>query len=217
MRVRVLVVDDDAMVRSALAMLLGGADGVEVVGEAGDGAEVPRALAARPADVVLMDLRMPDVDGITATERLTAVPGAPRVVALTTFDSDENVLRALRAGAVGFLLKDTPPADLVAAVHRAASGEPVLSPAVTRRLVEQAVDRSDRATRARTALDRLSARERDVARSVAAGLSNAEVGARLHLSVATVKAYLSSALAKLGAVNRTEVALLVHEAGDLDG
>ena len=212
-----LVVDDDAMVRSALAMLLGGADGVEVVGEAGDGAEVPRALAARPADVVLMDLRMPDVDGITATERLTAVPGAPRVVALTTFDSDENVLRALRAGAVGFLLKDTPPADLVAAVHRAASGEPVLSPAVTRRLVEQAVDRSDRATRARTALDRLSARERDVARSVAAGLSNAEVGARLHLSVATVKAYLSSALAKLGAVNRTEVALLVHEAGDLDG
>lgn len=212
MTVRVLVVDDDAMVRSTLTMLLGGADGVEVVGEAGDGAEVPRALASRPADVVLMDLRMPDVDGITATERLAAVPGAPRVVALTTFD-----LRALRAGAVGFLLKDTAPADLVAAVRRAAAGEPVLSPAVTRRLVEQAVDRSDRAARARAALDRLSTRERDVARSVAAGLSNADVGTRLHLSVATVKAYLSSALTKLGAANRTEVALLVHEAGDLEG
>lgn len=212
---RVLVVDDDPMVRAALTMLLGGAGDVEAVGEAADGDEVPRALAAHPADVVLMDLRMPRVDGVAATERLARVPGAPRVVVLTTFDSDEHVLRALRAGAAGFLLKDTPPADLVAAVRRAGAGEPVLSPSVTRRLVARAVDRAERAVRARAALERLSERERDVVRAVAEGCSNAEVAERTHLTVATVKAYLSSVLTKLGLTNRTEVALLVHEADDL--
>jgi DNA-binding NarL/FixJ family response regulator len=133
--VRVLVVDDDALVRSALAMVLGGAAGLELVGEAGDGAEVPAAVERTRPDVVLMDIRMPRTDGLTATEALVRVPGAPAVIVLTTFDADDQVLRALRAGASGFLLKDTPPAAIVEAVRRVADGEPMLSPTVTRQLI----------------------------------------------------------------------------------
>ena len=139
--VRVLVADDDALVRSALKMVLDAAAGVVLVGEAADGDEVPAAVAAFAPDVVLMDIRMPRVDGLTATERLRRQPGAPEVIVLTTFDVDDYVLRALRAGAAGFLLKDTRPADIVAAVHRVLDGEAMLSPAITRRLIELATDR----------------------------------------------------------------------------
>ncbi|KKJ93420.1 response regulator transcription factor, partial [Micromonospora sp. HK10] len=133
--VGVLIVDDDALVRAALSMILGGAPDIRVVGEATDGAEVPAAVAAYAPDVVLMDIRMPRVDGLTATEALRSGPEPPEVLVLTTFDADEQVLRALRAGAGGFLLKDTPPAEIVAAVRRVAAGEATLSPAVTRKLI----------------------------------------------------------------------------------
>ncbi|WP_308282829.1 response regulator transcription factor [Pseudonocardia nigra] len=209
--VRVVIVDDDALVRSALAMMLDGAQGIAVVAEAGDGAEVPAVLDAHPADVVLMDLRMPRVDGITATARVRARPDAPEVLVLTTFDADEGVLRALRAGASGFLLKDTPPAQIVEAVLRVAAGDPMLSPQITRRLMERAVDGATARDRARVALAALSEREREVAVAVARGRSNGEIGSELHMSVATVKAHVSHILTKLGLDNRTQIALLAHD------
>jgi DNA-binding NarL/FixJ family response regulator len=164
MSVRVLVVDDDALVRSGLTMMLDGADGVSVVGEAADGDAVPAALDAHPADVVLMDLRMPRLNGIVATQRVRARPRPPEVIVLTTFDSDENVLRALRAGASGFLLKDSPPAQIADAVRRVAAGEPILSPPITRRLMDRAATEAGAHDRARAALRALSAREHEVAR-----------------------------------------------------
>ncbi|TFV51604.1 response regulator transcription factor [Blastococcus sp. TF02A_35] len=218
--VRVLVVDDDPLVRAALTMVLGGAEGLVLAGEAGDGDEVPAAVAACSPDVVLMDIRMPRVDGLAATERLKGSGGGPEVIVLTTFDADAQVLRALRAGASGFLVKDTPPAAIVEAVHRVAEGEPMLSPGVTRRLIahvaeaEQATDPvDDRAARARQRLVALSERERDVALAVGRGLSNAEISAELYMSVATVKAHVSRLLIKLAAANRVQVALVVHDAG----
>ena len=216
--VRVLVVDDDALVRSALGMVLGGAAGLELVGEAGDGAEVPAAVERTRPDVVLMDIRMPRTDGLTATEALVQVPGAPAVIVLTTFDADDQVLRALRAGASGFLLKDTPPAAIVDAVRRVADGEPMLSPTVTRRLIEHvsavepAAPAEARQQRARARLAGLSDREREVALAVGRGLSNAQIGAELYLSVATVKAHVSRLMVKLELANRVQVALLVHDA-----
>ena len=210
--VRVLIVDDDALVRSALAMLLDGANGIRVVGEAGDGADVPAALDAHPVDVVLMDLRMPGVDGSTATARTLARADPPAVVVLTTFDADEGVLRALRAGAAGFLLKDTPPADLLAAVRKVAAGDPILSPRITRRLMERAAADAGSRDRARAALAGLSEREREVASAVGRGRSNSEIAAELHMGVATVKAHVSHVLLKLGLDNRTQIALLVHDA-----
>jgi DNA-binding NarL/FixJ family response regulator len=210
--VRVLIVDDDALVRSALVMMLDGAGGIRVVGEAGDGADVPAALDAHPVDVVLMDLRMPRVDGITATARVRARAEAPEVVVLTTFDADEGVLRALRAGASGFLLKDTPPAELVAAVLRVAAGDPILSPRITRRLMDRAAGDSSTRDRARRTLTALSDREREVAAAIGRGLANAEIAVELHMGVATVKAHVSRILLKLGLDNRTQVALLAHDA-----
>jgi DNA-binding NarL/FixJ family response regulator len=216
--VRVLVVDDDALVRSALAMVLGGAAGLELVGEAADGAEVPAAVDRTRPDVVLMDIRMPRTDGLAATEDLMTRPGAPAVIVLTTFDADDQVLRALRAGASGFLLKDTPPAAIVDAVRRVADGEPMLSPTVTRQLiahvaaVEPAAPGEVRQQRARARLAGLSEREREVALAVGRGLSNAQVGAELYLSVATVKAHVSRLMVKLELTNRVQVALLVHDA-----
>jgi DNA-binding NarL/FixJ family response regulator len=210
--VRVLIVDDDALVRSALAMLLDGSNGIRVVAEVGDGADVPAALDAHPVDVVLMDLRMPRVDGITATARVRARPEPPEVVVLTTFDADEGVLRALRAGASGFLLKDTPPADLVAAVLKVAAGDPILSPRITRRLMERAATGSSARDRARRALGELSDREREVAAAVGRGLANGEIAGELHMGVATVKAHVSHILLKLGLDNRTQIALLAHDA-----
>jgi len=217
--VRVLVVDDDPLVRAALAMVLGGAEDLALVGEATDGDEVPAAVERCSPDVVLMDIRMPRTDGLTATEQLLAGPGAPEVIVLTTFDADEQVLRALRAGASGFLVKDTPPAAIVEAVRRVAAGEPMLSPTVTRQLIAhvaavgQPVPEEARARRARERLDQLSDREREVALAVGRGLPNAQIGAELYLSVATVKAHVSRLLTKLEVDNRVQVALLTHDAG----
>ncbi len=213
--VAVLIVDDDPVVRFGLSMMLRGADGLTVVAEAGDGAEgVALAERHRP-DVVLMDIRMPGTDGLTATETLRRRPGAPQVVVLTTFDADAHVLRALRAGAAGFLLKDTPPDELVLAVRHAAAGRPVLSPEVTRRLIDRVAETDRDSTRAaaRRRLDRLAERERTIALDLGAGRSNAEIAARHHISVATVKTHVSAILTKLDLNNRVQVALLVHDAG----
>ncbi|NWJ70344.1 response regulator transcription factor [Pseudonocardia sp. ICBG1122] len=213
--VAVLIVDDDPVVRFGLSMMLRGADGLTVVAEAGDGAEgVALAERHRP-DVVLMDIRMPGTDGLTATETLRRRPGAPQVVVLTTFDADAHVLRALRAGAAGFLLKDTPPDELVLAVRHAAAGRPVLSPEVTRRLIDRVAETDRDSTRAaaRRRLERLAERERTIALDLGAGRSNAEIAARHHISVATVKTHVSAILAKLDLNNRVQVALLVHDAG----
>jgi DNA-binding NarL/FixJ family response regulator len=211
--IRVLIVDDDALVRSGLTMMLDGADGLRVVGEAGDGDQVPAALDAHPTDVVLMDIRMPKVNGIAATAKVRARANAPEVIVLTTFDTDENVLRALRAGASGFLLKDAPPAEIAAAVRRVAAGDPMLSPTITRRLMDRAATEAGAYARARAALATLSAREHDVAVAVGQGRTNAEIAAALHVSVATVKSHITRVLTKLGAGNRTQIALLVHDAG----
>ncbi|MFJ3766730.1 response regulator [Streptomyces sp. NPDC090082] len=221
MTIRLLLVDDDPLVRAGLTFMLGGADDLEIVGEGADGREVPELVARYAPDVVLMDIRMPHVDGLTATERLRALPGAPEVVVLTTFHADEQVLRALRAGAAGFLLKDTPPVEIVAAVRRVVAGDPVLSPAVTRQLMAHVAEERDRPEppRRATAVDRLAEladREREVAVSVGHGRSNAEIAAELYMSVPTVKAHVSRILAKLGLNNRVQIALLVHDAGLVD-
>ena len=212
-RIRVLLVDDDALVRAGLTMMLDGAHGIEVGGEAADGAEVPAAVDAHAPDVVLMDLRMPRTDGITATRRLRARPRAPEVIVLTTFDADENVLGGLRAGASGFLLKDSPPAQIVDAIRRVAAGDPILSPVITRRLMDRAVAESGTKDKARAALAGLTPREHEVVLGIAKGETNAEIAARLYMSVATVKAHITHILTKLGATNRTQIALLAHDAG----
>jgi DNA-binding NarL/FixJ family response regulator len=213
MKVRVLVVDDDALVRAGLMMMLDGTGGIAVVAEAADGDQALEVAAAHPLDVVLMDLRMPRVDGITATRRLRARNNPPAVIVLTTFDTDENVLRALRAGASGFLLKDSPPARIVEAIVRVAAGDPILSPSITRRLMDRAVTESGSYDRARAALAALSPREQEVTMAVARGHTNAEIAAALAMSVATVKAHISRILTKLELGNRTQIALLAHDAG----
>lgn len=214
--VRVLLVDDDPLVRSALRLMLGGAPDLEVVAEAADGAEASAQAARHRPDVVLMDIRMPGVDGLTATAALRGGPRPPEVLVLTTFQADELVLRALRAGAAGYVLKDTPPQDIVAAVRKVAAGEPVLSPAVTRRLIAQvtdgASDRDARAVRARRRLALLADREREVALAVGRGRSNGEIAAELHMALPTVKTHVSRILAKLELNNRVQIALLVHDA-----
>jgi DNA-binding NarL/FixJ family response regulator len=213
MSIRVLLVDDDPLVRSGLRMLLAGAATLEVVGEADDGRGVLPAVDRHRPDVVLMDIRMPQLDGIAATRLLRGQPDPPEVIVLTTFDADEDVLDALRAGAAGFLLKDTPPAELVHAVERVHAGDSMLSPGVTRKLIALvAGEGAARAERARERLATLTDREREVALAVGAGRANAEIAAELHMSVATVKAHVSRLLAKLGVENRVQVALLVQEA-----
>jgi DNA-binding NarL/FixJ family response regulator len=213
--IRVLIVDDDALVRAALSMMLAGTDDIRVVAEASDGAEVASAVAAYAPDVVLMDIRMPGVDGLVATEQLRAREGAPQVIVLTTFDADDHVLRALRAGAAGFLLKDTPPPEIMRAIRLVAAGEAMLSPAVTRRLIEHVADDGlgARRARARELLDRLTDREREVAIAIGQGKSNADIAAELYMSVATVKAHVSRLLTKLEVGNRVQIALLAHDAG----
>ncbi|MFJ6081121.1 response regulator [Streptomyces sp. NPDC092369] len=216
--IRLLLVDDDPLVRAGLSLMLGGADDIEVVGEAADGGEVEALVDRTRPDVVLMDIRMPTVDGLTATERLRTRKDAPQVIVLTTFHGDEQVLRALRAGAAGFVLKDTPPKEIVEAVRRVAAGDPVLSPAVTRRLMEHAMGNAadTRRARARERIAALNDREREVAVTVGRGLSNAEIAAQLFMSVATVKTHVSRILAKLDLNNRVQVALLVYDAGLLE-
>ncbi|MBT2401178.1 response regulator transcription factor [Streptomyces sp. ISL-100] len=219
--IRLLLVDDDPLVRAGLSFMLGGADDIEIVGEAADGGEVPGSVDRTHPDVVLMDIRMPVVDGLTATEELRRRPGAPEVIVLTTFHADEQVLRALRVGAAGFVLKDTPPAQIVESVRRVAAGEPVLSPAVTRQLMthvaEASADPRGRAATATRRIGQLAEREREVAVAVGRGQSNAEIAAALYMSVPTVKTHVSRVLAKLGFNNRVQIALLVHDAGLLDG
>ncbi|MBC3993479.1 response regulator transcription factor [Streptomyces buecherae] len=218
-RVRVLLVDDDPLVRAGLRLMLGGSADVEIVGEAADGTEVGPLVRRHSPDVVLMDIRMPTLDGLAATEELRRAERPPEVIVLTTFHADEHVLRALRAGAAGFLLKDTPPAEIVAAVHRVAAGDPVLSPAVTQQLIEHVAGAGQdlRRSRARGLLGQLNDREREVALAVGEGKSNAEIGTALYMSVATVKTHVSRILTKLDLNNRVQIALLTHDAGLLDG
>lgn len=218
--IRVMLVDDDALVRSGLRMLLGGAETIEVVAEADDGDGVLAAVDRHRPDVVLMDVRMPRLDGVSATALLAAQPAPPAVLMLTTFDADELVLRALQAGAVGFLLKDTPPAEIVRAIELVAAGDSMLSPAVTRRLIDLFAREGEAGTPRADAdrlLAELSPRELEVARAVGRGLSNAAISAELHLSVATVKTHVSRLLEKLGVDNRVQVALLVRDGSTAGG
>jgi DNA-binding NarL/FixJ family response regulator len=213
--IRLLVVDDDPLVRSGLDLILGGAPTIEVVAQAGNGRDGITAVAEHRPDVVLMDIRMPVMDGIEATAALVAQPDPPTVIVLTTFDADENVLRALAAGASGFLLKDTAPEDIVAAVHKVAAGEPMLSPSVTATLIQQVTAQGspDRSLAANARLDRLTERERDVALAVGRGLTNAEIAGELSLSVPTVKAHIGRLFQKLEVDNRVQIALCVRDAG----
>jgi DNA-binding NarL/FixJ family response regulator len=213
--IRVLLVDDDALVRSGLRIMLAGAKNLDVVAEAADGREVLGAVDLHRPDVVLMDIRMPQLDGIATTRLLTTQPDPPAIVVLTTFDADELVLRALQAGAAGFLLKDTPPAEIVRAIELVHAGDGMLSPAITRRLISLVARDSDAAARTDRARDRmatLSPREHDVALAVGRGQANAEIAAALHLSVPTVKAHVSRLLDKLDVDNRVQIALLVKDA-----
>jgi len=214
--VRVAIVDDDALVRAGLVMILGGDDSLEIVGEAGDGLAGLELIGRTRPDVVLMDIRMPRLDGLGATARLMKQPNPPKVLVLTTFDADEHVVRALRDGASGFLLKDTPPAQIVAAIHRVAAGDHTLSPSVTAQLIARLADDEPgdgRQARAQALVGTLTSREREVAVAVAEGKSNAEIAAELYMSVATVKAHVSRTMAKLSAANRVQVAIRVHDAG----
>jgi DNA-binding NarL/FixJ family response regulator len=213
--IRVLLVDDDALVRSGLRMMLAGAEQIDVVGEVDDGRGVLAAVDVHHPDVVLMDIRMPQLDGIAATRLLRRQPRPPQVLVLTTFDADELVVRALQAGASGFLLKDTAPEEIVRAIELVHAGEGTLSPAVTRRLIALVAGDPEAGARQESARERLtglSAREREVALAVGRGLANAEIAAELYMSVATVKAHVSRLLTKLGVDNRVQIALLVQEA-----
>ena len=215
MSIRVALVDDDPLVRSALGLMLGGQPDLEVVGEAGDGRDGLTMIERLRPDVVLMDIRMPRLDGLAATRALHARSDPPRVIVLTTFDADDHVVEALAAGADGFLLKDTPPPRIISAIRAVAAGDPMLSPSVTRTLIQRLRDdadddRSETATR-RLAL--LTGREHEVALAVGRGLSNAEIAGELHLSVPTVKAHVSRLFEKLQVTNRVQIAICVHDAG----
>ncbi|MGI6796716.1 response regulator [Gordonia sihwensis] len=212
---RLMIVDDDPLVRSGLRLLVGGDPGLEVIAEAGDGREALARYAADPVDLLLMDLRMPVMDGIDATAAFKSAPNPPAVIVLTTFDADEYVVRALAVGADGFLLKDTPPAEIITAIGRVLAGEPALSPSVTAALIKQVVDGRDgnRESTAREAVDALTGREREVAVCLARGASNAEIASELYMSVATVKAHISRIFTKLDAANRVQVAIRIHDAG----
>jgi DNA-binding NarL/FixJ family response regulator len=215
-RIRVVIVDDDALVRAGLAMILRGDPAIEIVGEAGDGAAGVELVAETSPDVVLMDIRMPRLDGLGATARLMARPQPPRVIVLTTFDADDYVVRALRDGASGFLLKDTPPAQIVEAVHKVAGGDHMLSPSVTAQLIARLGEdepETARQTGAQSLVGTLSAREREVAMAVGQGKANAQIAQELYMSVATVKAHVSRIMVKLEAANRVQIAIRVHDAG----
>jgi DNA-binding NarL/FixJ family response regulator len=217
--IRVVLVDDDPLVRAGLRLMLGGAPQLLIVGEAGDGAEGLEIIARTGPDVVLMDIRMPRMDGLTATRRLSQERDAPKVIVLTTFDADEHVVRALALGARGFLLKDTSPAMIVEAIEKVAAGEPILSPSVTAQLIRKVTEAPSAGVDAEPArvaaarLARLSERERDVAVAVGQGKSNAEIGRELFMSVPTVKAHVSHIFVKMQLVNRVQIAISVHEAG----
>jgi DNA-binding NarL/FixJ family response regulator len=214
--VRVAIVDDDALVRRGLAMILRGDPAIEIVGEASDGEAGLELIGRTSPDVVLMDIRMPRLDGLGATARLMGQPAPPKVIVLTTFDADDHVVRALRDGASGFLLKDTPPAEIVEAVHKVAAGDHMLSPSVTAQLIARLDGggaQTERHTRAQSLIETLSPREREVAIAVGRGKANAQIAEELYMSVPTVKAHVSRLLTKLGADNRVQIAICVHDAG----
>jgi len=211
--IRVLIADDQELVRAGFRMILGAHDDIDVVAEAGDGREaVERARLHKP-DVVLMDIRMPGVDGIEATRRLLDAPDAPRVLMLTTFDLDQYVYDALKAGASGFMLKNAPPDRLADAVRTVAAGDALLAPAITRRVIEEFVRRPRAGDAVPELLGELTDREREVLRLIARGLSNTEIAASLFLSEATVKTHVNRVLTKLQLRNRTEAAVLAYETG----
>jgi DNA-binding NarL/FixJ family response regulator len=212
--IRVAVADDQALVRGGFAVLLRSADDIEVVGEAATGAEAVDLVAREKPDVVLMDIRMPEMDGLEATRRITESDAETRVLILTTFDLDEYVFGALRAGASGFLLKDTDPAELLAAVHVVAEGEALLAPKITRRLIEQFVrEPASAAPEPPPGLETLTDREREVLAAVGRGLSNAEIGEELFMSHATAKTHVSRVLSKLYARDRAQLVVLAYESG----
>ena len=226
---RVVLVDDDPLVRAGLRMILGGDRSIEIVGEAADGLEAEDVVLATAPDVVLMDIRMPRRDGLATTEALVAARPDLRIIVLTTFDADDMVLGALRAGATGFLLKDTPPERLVRDVLAAAAGEPTLSPSVTAQLIAavaapgtatvespaapaEAAPVTERRPCARERLARLTERELEVAQAIGRGLSNGEIAATLFMSVPTVKSHVGKLFTKLGVDNRVQIAICVHDA-----
>lgn len=213
--IRVLLVDDDPLVRAGLAMIIATAADMAVVGEAGDGEQAVAEVRAHRPDVVLMDIRMPNLDGIRATALVRTLAQPPEVLVLTTIAADSYVLDALRAGASGFLLKDTPPAAIVNAIRQVADGVPSLSPSVARTVIGHVArdGGAERQAAARATLAELSDREREVAVHVGRGLSNAEIGTALYLSEATVKTHVSRLLSKLDLNNRVQIAMLVHDAG----
>ena len=216
MTVRVVVADDQALVRSGFTMLLAGEDGIDVVGEASNGAEAVALVASERPDVVLMDVRMPVMDGLEATRRISESDAlaATKVVILTTFDLDEYVHEALRAGASGFLLKDTLPVDLINAVRVVADGDALISPKITRRLIAEFARRPEPgASRSTALLDQLTDREREVLVTIARGQSNAEIAAELFVSHATVKTHVSRLLMKLGARDRAQLVMIAYETG----
>lgn len=215
MSVRVVIADDQALVRGGFRMILDATDDVDVVGEAADGAEAVARVAELAPDVVLMDVRMPDVDGIEATRRIVASDSGARIVILTTYDADEYVLAALRAGASGFLLKDVRPPELVEAIRVVAGGDALLAPTVTRRMIDRFVADAPAAdpAGAPAGLGELTEREHEVLRFVALALSNAEIAGRLHLTEATVKTHVSSILRKLGLRDRVQAVVLAYDVG----
>jgi DNA-binding NarL/FixJ family response regulator len=212
--IRLGIVDDDPMVRTGLRLLFGGSADIAVVGEATDGAEAVAMVDAHRLDVVLMDIRMPRVDGLAATQQIRGRAGAPEVIVLTTFGADEYVVAALRGGAAGFLLKDTPPLDVIDAVRKVAAGDGAVSPGLLRAIIDHVADPAagSRRARAQARLAGLTEREREVALGLGRGWSNAEIGAELRVGVPTVKGHVSRLLAKLEQNNRVQVAILVHDA-----
>ncbi|SNS19689.1 DNA-binding response regulator, NarL/FixJ family, contains REC and HTH domains [Rhodococcoides kyotonense] len=211
--ISVLIVDDQELMRMGLTMVLDAQDDLPVVGEASDGAAALAAVEELKPDVVLMDVRMPGIDGVTATSRIVASDSESRVLVMTTFDLDEHVLGALRAGASGFLLKDTPPEDLVSAIRSVAGGDAVVSPKVTRRLLSRFISGDTAPTRDPNMLDALTEREREVLGLLATGLSNAEIARSLVLSEATVKTHVGRVLTKLGLRDRVQAVVLAYETG----
>ncbi len=214
--ITVLLVDDDPMVRTGLRMIIAADPELRVVGEAADGAQALPLIAELTPDVVLLDIRMPVLDGLGVLERLTTASHRPRVLVLTTFNTDDYVLRALRQQAQGFLLKDADPADLLAAIRAVQRGEPVLSPAVTSTVIAAATASEQAVPALREVADSLTEREREIAVLLAQGLTNAQIGTRLHLSLATVKAHLTRLFVKLGTDNRVSAAMAIRDAGLLD-
>jgi DNA-binding NarL/FixJ family response regulator len=215
MTIRVLIVDDEELVRFGLRTVLEAAGDFEVVGEAANGADGVAAARELEPDVVLTDIRMPVMDGLAATKLILALPNPPQVAVLTTFHVDEYVYAALAAGAAGFLLKDTPPREIAAAVRAVADGTATLSPAVTAKLIESYVDKAaaPRKAQALRKIEELSEREREVLQLLGTGDSNADLAKKLFVSEATVKTYVSRLLTKLDLANRTQAAILAHEAG----